>query len=50
MNTRDKRRLAVSLAMLMLAALLIAVGVGRGEMGIVAQKAVNVCFECIGLG
>lgn len=50
MKTQDKRRLAAGLAALVLAALLIAAGVGRGEMGIVAQKAINICFECIGLG
>ena len=50
MKTQDKRRLAAGLAALALAALLIAAGVGRGEMEIVAQKAINICFECIGLG
>ena len=28
----------------------IALGVYRGEVGIVLQKAVNICLECIGLG
>ena len=47
---KDKRRLAASLAALALAAVLIVVGVYRGEVQTVAQKAVNICFECIGLG
>ena len=50
MKTRDKHRLAAGLALLALAAGLIAVGVGRGEAATIAQKAVNICFECIGLG
>ena len=47
---KDKRRLAASLAALALAAVLIVVGVYRGEVAAVAQKAVNICFECIGMG
>ena len=47
---RDKRRRLAGLAALALAAVLIAVGVNRGEVATVAQKAVNICFECIGLG
>lgn len=29
---------------------MIAYGVGRGETEIVLNKAINICFECIGLG
>lgn len=47
---KDKRRLAAGLAALVLAAVLIIVGVHRGEVQTVAQKAINICFECIGLG
>ena len=36
--------------LLLLAAIMIAYGVSRGEMGIVLKKAVNICLECIGLG
>lgn len=30
--------------------LLMTAGALRGEMTIIFQKAVNICFECIGLG
>lgn len=30
--------------------LMMAVGIGRGEMMIVLEKAVNICMECIGIG
>ena len=50
MEMRDKRRLGLGLAVLVLAAVMITVGISRGEMGTVVQKAVNICFECIGLG
>ena len=42
--------MVTGLAALVLAAALIVVGVCRGEVQTVAQKAVNICFECIGLG
>ena len=29
---------------------MIAYGVGRGEMEIVLNKAINICLECVGLG
>ena len=50
METQDKRRRLAGLAALVLAAVLIVVGVYRGEVQTVVQKAVNICFECIGLG
>ncbi len=50
MRSKDKCRLALSLALLALGAVFVALGVGRGETAVVLQKAVNICFECIGLG
>jgi hypothetical protein len=33
-----------------LAAAFLFYGISRGEMGVVLNKAVNICLECIGLG
>ncbi len=30
--------------------LMMAVGIYRGEMAVVLEKAVNICMECIGIG
>ena len=40
----------VRLGLLGVAALLMVVGISRGEVAIVLKKAVNLCLECIGLG
>ena len=44
------RRNRAALLLCLTAALLIAIGVWRGEAEIVLRKAVNICMECIGLG
>ena len=43
------RRL-ITAALLAAAVLLIALGIWVGEPAEVAQKAVNICLECIGVG
>lgn len=47
-----KKILQTVLPWLVLAAAfaMIACGIGRGEMEIVLNKAINICLECIGLG
>lgn len=37
-------------AILAVAGLFIAIGVARGEVASVMEKAVNICLECIGIG
>ena len=44
-----KRTYAV-LGLLALAAVLIAIGVTQGQPGMVLNKAINICMECVGLG
>ncbi|MBD5475521.1 MAG: thioredoxin [Lachnospiraceae bacterium] len=46
----NKRRKIVQIAGLIIAGIFIGYGKYRGEIGIVLNKAVNICFECIGLG
>lgn len=48
MSFLRKNRAAV--AVLLMGAVFVAVGVGRGEVEVVFRKAVNICMECIGLG
>ncbi len=46
----DKKKLLLQLFIAAAAILFLILGIRRGEMAIVLQKAVNLCFECIGLG
>lgn len=46
----DKKKRIARLAVLVIACLFVMYGTVRGEMGVVLNKAVNICFECIGLG
>jgi hypothetical protein len=45
-----KARPYAAVGVFLLGAVLLTVGVMRGEMDIVLQKAVRICLECIGLG
>lgn len=36
--------------LLIMSVIMISLGVFRGEMHIVLEKAIMICFECIGLG
>jgi len=47
---RGKGKLAAQLGVLSAALIMLGWGLSRGEMAVVLQKAVNICFECIGLG
>lgn len=47
---QGRKRLALQLAALVAAACFLFYGAKRGEVKIVRNKAVNICFECIGLG
>ena len=46
----DKRRILITTAVLIVAAVFVAFGIYRQETLIVFEKAVHVCTECIGLG
>lgn len=44
------KRLAVSLCLLLIGAVMIWLGVLRGEHHTVLEKAIRICLECIGIG
>ena len=45
-----KIRLFIQIGLAAAAVIMIAVGMSRGEAGMVMQKAVMICLECIGIG
>lgn len=45
-----KKKVTVQCLTGVFATLFIIYGVYRGEVSVVLNKAVNICFECIGLG
>lgn len=46
----EKKKLFLQIGFLIASALLLFIGIHRGEAAIVWNKAVNICMECIGLG
>ena len=46
----NRRRPAIIVVLLAVAVVLIGVGIAVGEPGVVLQKAIYICTECIGLG
>ena len=44
------KRSALPYILLALGAVLIALGVFRGEVAVVLSRAANICLECIGIG
>lgn len=46
----SKRKSIIQITAFLTAVFFILYGMVRGEVGVVLNKAVNICFECIGLG
>lgn len=46
----NRKKIRLQIAGIITAVLFIVCGVLRGEAVVVLNKAVNICFECIGLG
>ena len=46
----SKARKMIRIGGMIAAGIFVVCGVVRGEAGVVLNKAVNICFECIGLG
>ncbi|MBQ9428759.1 MAG: hypothetical protein IJU41_04355 [Clostridia bacterium] len=45
-----KKTILLPALLLLLAALLITLGVRRGEVETVYEKSTNICLECVGIG
>lgn len=46
----NKRKLIISVSIFLISCGFMLYGLVRGEAGIVLNKAVHICLECIGLG
>ena len=44
------KRIFLSISLFLVSVVFIIIGVARGEVAVVLQKAVRICMECIGLG
>lgn len=49
-RSSDKTVALAGIGILILGAGFMALGIWRGEMEVVFQKAINICMECIGIG
>ncbi len=46
----NKRKIFVRVTIMIISILFLIYGTSRGEVEMVLNKAINICFECIGLG
>lgn len=46
----EKKRTGIAWLLLVVSGILIAAGIGRGELLTVLAKAASICLECIGIG
>ncbi len=47
---KKNKKIIIQFMILTTAAIFMYYGIRRGELQVVLNKAVNICFECIGLG
>lgn len=47
---RENRKNAAAAGILLAGAILMGIGIWKGEAAVVLQKAVHICLECIGIG
>lgn len=45
-----KKRQGIALAVFLVGFAFLVIGIYRGEVAVVLQKAVTICLECIGIG
>lgn len=45
-----RRTVPAGVLLAVLGLVLMGIGISRGEMEVVLQKAINICLECIGIG
>ncbi|WP_200803589.1 CD1871A family CXXC motif-containing protein [Hespellia stercorisuis] len=46
----EKKRNVIGCSLLLCGLIFTALGLWRGEAGVVMQKAIHICLECIGIG
>ncbi|MBQ5998610.1 MAG: hypothetical protein IJL70_03975 [Treponema sp.] len=45
-----EKKIVVTIGLIFLALIMIAIGICRGELSVVLEKASRICMECIGIG